>query len=259
MKRFALSIIFLFAALTILSAQTDTTWINPPAATGNGTTTVTRTEDTLTDPPTIADLPNEFAVLDTVPPPQRYFSRHMLGLRYFYGMSTISSNPRLGESFINDARNFGVMYTYYHPLWDHINIFGLQMGLQYSHIGYGMDKPNTGYGEKVTELQFLFGSQIHLDIKEHGRILINIGPYYGYRLKTDKEGGFDENDIRHDFGAYGGIGFALVFKNLEAHIEGNYQYSFCSMYHTYKYSDLYWLTAYPQNIYIGVTVYYNLW
>ena len=111
----------------------------------------------------------------------------------------------------------------------------------------------------VTELQFLFGSQIHLDIKEHGRILINIGPYYGYRLKTDKEGGFDENDIRHDFGAHGGIGFALVFKNLEAHIEGNYQYSFCSMYHTYKYSDLYWLTAYPQNIYIGVTVYYNLW
>ena len=259
MKRIVLITILLFAAFTALDAQSDTTWINPPAATGTAVKTVAHTEDTLTGPPTIADLPNEFAILDTLPPQRKYSSRHMVGLRYFYGMSTISSNPRLGESFINDAVNFGVMYTYYHPLWDHINMFGLQLGFQYAHIGYGMEKPTIGYGEKVTELQLLFGSQLHFNIKRHGRILVNIGPYYGYRLKTDKDGGFDENDIRHDFGAYAGAGFALVFNNLEVHLEGNYQYSFCSMYHTYKYSDLYWLTAYPQTIYISATIYYNLW
>ena len=92
------------------------------------------------------------------------------------------------------------------------------------------------------------------------RFLIDLGPYYGYRLDTNREGGFDQYDIRHDYGIMGGAGIGFVFlKNIELHLEGRYKYSLCSMYHTNKFSDLYWMLAYPRNIIISAGVFYNLW
>lgn len=251
MKRAVISILIATAACLCASGQQRDTI---PLVT---TATPAAVEDTLADPPTIADLPNEFLKLDTVPAPKKYYSRHMIGARYFYGLTTVSANPTIGEKNVGQAVNFGLVYTYYHALWDHINIFGLQVGANYCHVGYNSQYPD--WGEKITEVQLYMGMQIHINIKQHGRILINAGPYYGYKLQTDKAGGFDELDIRHDYGVYAGGGFGLVFGRFEAHLEANYQFSFCSLYHTNKYSDLYWLTAYPRNLYAGVTLYYNLW
>lgn len=257
----ALTILLAALAAVSLKAQTDTTWINPPAgvlavsekSAGRDTSAV----DTLAEPPTIADLPNEFLVLDTVPAPQRYFSRHMFGARYYFGLTKVSANPTIGEKTMSQPVNFGITYTYYHPLWDYINVFGLQMEADYCQIGY--DSEYGGWGERLTEIQLKMAAQIHVDVNQFGRIIATVGPFYGYKLKTDKEGGFDDNDIRHDYGVYVGGGFAFVLGDLELHLEGGYQFSLCSLYHTYKYSDIYWLNAYPRNISISLAVHYNLW
>lgn len=199
---------------------------------------------------------NDFADIDTIVRPKKYKSRHMLGFKYSYDICNVSANPDIGQKAFYSPLNFTLMYTYYHDLWDYLDIFGLQMGVKYGREGF--DSEYMGWGETVEMLQFPFGTQVHINFWKM-RMLINLGIYYGYKLSTDKAGGFDQNDIRHDYGAYGGAGVAFVFGNLELHLEGNYQFSLCSMYHTYKYSDLYWLTAYPRNLCISAGIFINLW
>ena len=91
------------------------------------------------------------------------------------------------------------------------------------------------------------------------RVLLNLGTYGGYRLSTDKEGGFDQYDQRMDYGVIGGGGFAVVFNPLEFHIEANYKYALASMYHTNKISDIYWIYTYPQNVMISASLFVHLW
>ena len=54
-------------------------------------------------------------------------------------------------------------------------------------------------------------------------------------------------------------GIALQMKAFELQIEGCYKYSLCGMYHTNKYSDLYWVLAYPRNIMISAGLFVHLW
>ena len=64
---------------------------------------------------------------------------------------------------------------------------------------------------------------------------------------------------RVDYGIIGGLGLAVVFKPFELHVEGNYKYSFASMYHTNKFSDIYWMYTYPQNIMLNASLHFHLW
>lgn len=205
---------------------------------------------------TIGYNTDDFAEIDTVPQPQKYKSRHMLGFKYSYDICNVSANPTIGQTAYFSPLNFSLTYTYYHALWDYLDLFGLQMGVKYGREGYNSEI--SGWGESVEMLQFSFGTQVHVNFWKM-RILINAGPYYGYKLSTDKPGGFDENDIRHDYGIYAGGGVAFVFGAFELQLEANYQFSLCSMYHTYKYSDLYWLSAYPRNLCISAGIFINLW
>lgn len=204
----------------------------------------------------IAELPNEFADIDTVPRPQQYKSIHMLGVQYAVNVSGLRSTPSVNQENIITYKNFSILYTYYHALWDEMFNFGLQVGAKFGEEGY--KSPLIGYGEtcKIVELPLI--SQFKIDFSRF-RVLANVGPYAGYRLKTDKEGGFDEYDNRFDYGIIAGAGFGIVFKPLEIHLEGNYKWSLSSMYHTYKYSDQYWLFAYPSNIMISVGLFIHLW
>ena len=204
----------------------------------------------------IFDMPDDFSALDTVARPKKYKSIHMIGVSYTVNWSGVMSSPKIGQERIWTFRNYGVSYTYYHAMWDHLFNFGVTLGAKHGYEGY--TSPYTGYGETCEVLEFPLLSQFKIDFSRL-RLLINIGPYYGYRLSTDKEGGFDQYDQRHDYGVIGGVGLAIVFKPLELHIEGNYKYAFASMYHTNKYSDLYWLFTYPQNIMISASLHVHLW
>jgi len=202
------------------------------------------------------DLPDDFANIDTLPAPKKFKSLHMLGVKYSYDLCSVSSNPSIDEGYYLSPLNFSLLYTYYHPLWDQLSVFGLQAGVKYGHQGYV--SPYVGFGQIDEYVQLPLISQFKIDFSPM-RLLIDIGPYYAYKLRTDKEGGFDQYDIRHDYGIIGGAGIAFVFHPFEVQVEANYQYSLCSMYHTYKTSDVYWVLTYPRNIIFSAALFVHLW
>ena len=61
-------------------------------------------------------------------------------------------------------------------------------------------------------------SQFKIDFSRF-RLLVNAGGYYGYRLSTERESGWDRYDLRHDYGILAGAGLAVVFKPFEIQIE----------------------------------------
>ena len=204
----------------------------------------------------IFDMPNDFADIDTVAPPAKFKSIHMVGVSYGVNLSGVTSTPKIGQERIWTFNNIGVSYTYYHAMWDHLFNFGLSVGAKHGYEGYASSYDT--YGETCEIIEIPLISQFKIDFSRF-RLLINIGTYGGYRLSTDKEGGFDKYDQRYDYGVIGGGGFAVVFKPIEIHIEGNYKYAFASMYQTNKISDIYWLYTYPQNIMISASVHVHLW
>lgn len=204
----------------------------------------------------IFDMPDDFSEIDTVAPPKKFKSIHMIGVQYGVNYSNVIATPSIGEEAVWTYRNAGVYYTYFHALWDYLFNFGLQVGVKYGEQGYS--SAYSQYGETCTVVEMPILSKFKVDFSRF-RLLLNLGPFIGYRLSTDKEGGFDNYDQRYAYGIMGGLGLAVVFKPFEFHIEGNYQYSLGSMYHTYKYSDIYWLYAYPSNIAITASLHFQLW
>ena len=204
----------------------------------------------------IFDMPNDFSELDTMAVSTKFKSIHMFGVSYSAQLSGVTSSPKIGQERIWTYKNFGVSYTYYHAMWDHLFNFGLVIGAKHGYEGY--TSPYDGFGETCEVLEFPLLSQFKIDFLPC-RLLINLGPYYGYRLSTDKEGGFDQYDQRHDYGIIAGLGLAFVLKPFELHIEGNYKYALASMYHTNKYSDIYWIYTYPQNIVLSASLHIHLW
>lgn len=197
-----------------------------------------------------------FSTLDTTPQPRRFYGEHLIGFKYSYDLCTVQSTPSLSEGYYFSPLNFIFQYTYYHALWDKYNVFGLQAGVKYGRQGYTSELSD--WGESNQMIEFPFNAQLKFDMSRF-RLMFNLGTYYGYRLSTDREGGFDQYDLRHDYGVIGGGGIALVFRPVELHIEANYKYSLCSMYHTNKYSDLYWLLTYPRNIMLSAGLFFKLW
>lgn len=203
----------------------------------------------------IAPLNDDFKDIDTVKVGQKFHNIHMIGVKYGYTLATVSSSPSLHEGYIQAPYNFSLLYTCYHAMWDYMPYFGFQTGIKYGEEGYSSDLD--GYGERYKKVEIPLIAQFKIDFSRF-RILANLGTYYGYRLSTDKEGGFDRYDIRNDYGIIGGAGFAVIFEPLEFQIEANYQYSLCSVYHTNKMSDMYWLITYPRNILISFGVFIHL-
>ena len=199
---------------------------------------------------------NIFDDLDTIPKGRRHKTAHLLGVKYSYDFCTVDATPSLSEGYYVSPRNYMVQYTYYHSLWDRFNCFGLQAGVKYGRQGYTSELH--GWGESNRMIEFPFNAQLKFDMSFF-RLMFNLGTYYGYRLDTDREGGFDQYDIRHDYGILGGGGLALAFGFAELHFEAMYKFSLCGMYHTNKYSDLYWLLAYPRNIMFSGGLFIKLW
>ena len=204
----------------------------------------------------IFDMPDDFSQLDTLEHPKQFKSIHMIGVSYGVNWSGVTSSPKLSQEKIWTYNNIGVYYTYYHALWDQLFNFGLQFGAKHGYEGFTTPYETFGATYEVIEVPLI--SQFKIDVSRI-RLLVNIGTYGGYRLSTDREEGFDQYDQRWDYGVIGGAGLGIVFKPFELHIEGNYKYSFASVYHTYKFSDLYWIFTYPQNVMISASLHFHLW
>lgn len=204
----------------------------------------------------IFDMPDDFAQLDTITRPKQFKSIHMVGVSYGATWSGVTSSPGLGQEKKMTYNNIGAYFTYYHALWDQLFNFGLKFGVMHGYEGFLTPKNN--YQETCEVLTIPLISQFKIDFSRF-RLLVNLGTYGGYRLSTDKEGGFDKYDQRYDYGVIGGGGLGVVFHPFEFHVEANYKYALASQYHTNKISDIYWIYTYPQNLIFSASLFFHLW
>lgn len=190
---------------------------------------------------------------------QTHKPEHLIGVRYNYGFTGVSISPDLSTKGVSSPFNIAILYTYYNPLWEVYDIFGLQTGIQYSKYGFKNDKyAFKNFEQTVTVVEIPFVSAFHVDLGEHFRILASAGPFVGYRLSTTKSNGFDCFDKRFDYGIAAGLGLGVIVNRFEFHIEGGFNYSLAMLYHPEKMSSSWWIYSYPWRATINFGVHYKI-
>lgn len=185
---------------------------------------------------------------------------HLLGVKYDFSFTGVMMTPDMGIKSINSPVNLAVLYTYYHPLWSVIDIFGIQTGVRYTKYGFVNDEyAFDNFEQTVSVIELPLISAFHIDIGEHFRILLSIGPFLGYRFATTKENGFDCFDNRIDYGVQGGAGLAYILsKRIEFHLEGTFHYSLSMLYHPERMSSVAWMYSYPWQASISMGIHVKL-
>ena len=259
MKKLALSILFIAACWTSLSAQN-----------------IKESDElTLSDIQALTDIQ-----LDTIDIKKKLNINDymMFGVQYGVGLSQVMWNPTQKQDLVFTPVNFGVSVTKYQKMFGYMPFFGFQAGVFFAREGYQFKRnDNTDYIYKVegaekalidvVEVPMLF--QFHYDMWNF-KIMANVGCYGGYRLaiqrfpgetgwvKDELKNSFTETDRRWDYGIKGGVGFALVFDPVEIHFQAAYKHSLSSLYEPDHYSEYYYRFAYPSNIIASVGLHFHL-
>lgn len=184
-------------------------------------------------------------------------TEHLLGVRYGYEITGVNFAPDLKAKSVHTYKNFTVLYTYYHNLWDIWNYFGIQIGAKYCQYGFTSEYNIDDMDQTLTAVEVPLVTQLKIDVGKHLRVLADIGGFAGYRLSTSNPKGFDSYDQRWDYGALGGAGAAVWFHPFEIHIEVLYQYSFAFLYKPDKLSTDWWLYSYPHRLSFNVGLFFN--
>ena len=204
-----------------------------------------------------AELPTGEDILKqdvNVKPVKKFHSTHMIGVRYGVNLSSAHFTPDVRPSKILRLNNYGIVYTYYNDLWDMMDNFGTQAILRYNREGYDSELfGSMKYDVAEVDLMANFRANV-----KFLRLFINAGPYAGYRLTNDREESeWLYYDNRFDYGLIFGGGAGLMMGPFEFHLELNYKWGLSSYYHTFRYSDEYWLFAYPRIYMFSGTLYYK--
>ena len=184
-------------------------------------------------------------------------TEHLLGVRYSYDITGVHFAPDLKAEQVHTYKNYSILYTYYHNLWDVWSFFGIQFGAKYCQYGFTSYYNIDNMDQTLTAIEVPLVTQLKYDVGKHLRLMLDIGGFAGYRLSTDNPKGFDQFDQRWDYGAQGGGGVALKFHPFEIHFEVLYQYSFAFLYHPEKLSTDWWLYSYPNRLSFNVGLHFN--
>lgn len=190
----------------------------------------------------------EKEAIDTVRTHIVKYPEHLIGVRYSVAVSGTFTSLSVDQKMVVNPLTFELLYTYYHPLWDYIGCFGFQTGIRYTGGGLRNDNYWEDLNEAYTAIQVPILSAFHFDVGKHLRFPVSIGPYAGYRLRTDKEGGWDCFDKRFELGLEAHGGAALRFGILEIYFEAGFQYCLTFLYDPEKLSSDRWLYTHPYSI-----------
>lgn len=184
---------------------------------------------------------------------------HLLGVKYSYNLSGVMFDPpTMGGDFTPAPLNISVLYTYYHSLWGKHPYFGLQTGLKYGQEAVTLKSGETVTGiERYNIIELPLISQFRINFGQF-RFLLNIGGFGAYRLSIDREGGFQDYDIRYDYGIIGGGGIGFIARPFEFHLECNYKYGFSDLYANDRYGDERWVYSNTNHIMISIGIYVHL-
>lgn len=176
---------------------------------------------------------------------------HLIGVKAAYNMSGVDFKPVKDVVNITTNKNYAIEYIYYSDLWETMPYFGFLASLSYQEQGYKIGAQET----RLTVYEVPIVSQFHIDFWKM-RLLLNAGGFMGYRVENSN--GFAAKDTRLDYGFTAGGGLAFVFKPVELHLEGNYQYSLSYLYSPKKDSETDLQFSYPHQLLISVGLYFHL-
>lgn len=204
--------------------------------------------------------------IKTYPPVERC---HLVGISYNVGFGGLYVTPTQETHREFTPVGFGISYTYLHDLWGIYSYFGLQAGVRYEKEGFSYQrKDNTTYNKTFYDvIEVPLTALFHYEIlNKHVRLMVNAGPYVGYRLNVDRPYMEDQgipadqwqpSDIRFDYGIKAGGGFALVFAPVEIHFEAFYKHSFSYLYQPNRDSQYYYSFAYPSQVLVSVGLHFQ--
>lgn len=176
---------------------------------------------------------------------------HMLGVKSAFNLSSLYISNGNEIQPVKTSKNFSLVYTYYHDIWKDIPNAGFQAALSYEEQGYQLNGQRYDY----TLVKMPLTSQFHIDFWKM-RLLLNLGCFAGYRLKSVN--GFAEDDYRFDYGFLAGGGLGFMLKPFEIHLETNYHHSLSYMFNTRRYSQTDLVYANPYQVLLSLALYVHL-
>ncbi|MCQ2173907.1 MAG: PorT family protein [Bacteroidales bacterium] len=199
----------------------------------------------------------------------------MIGISYGVNFCGQNFNPEFQQKWNFYPGYFSLTFSHYEKLFDYLPYFGFSVGLAYAKEGFEFATDKTT-GEPVRTMRGAYKCSVdlaeipfliegHYDA-EKVRLLMNLGPYAGYRFNMVREGqveealknGFDDTDIRFDFGLIAGLGIGYVLEPFEFHLKGQFRFSWQNMVKP-DYLDQYkYYFASPMGVTVQVGVYYHL-
>ena len=204
-----------------------------------------------------------------------------IGVNFGPGISRLFMNPSgYRQAWLYNPWYFSLTYIKDMKMFDFLPYFGYQVGIAYGHEGYKfLPNKESGYQHTIEGATQASISTVEVPLMIHGhldwahfKVMMNAGPYVGYRLGITRSGegvydgmenSFADYDYRWDYGIYGGVGFALVFDPVEIHFNAiGHMWSWGSLYAPNSspsiYREYYYRFAYPFDINFTAGVYFQL-
>ena len=199
----------------------------------------------------------------------------LIGFQYGAGMHKMTFTPKMSQESFIIPEYYGVTFTKYGKMFGQYPYFGFQLGVFYGHEGYKFKEDeetgNISHIEGATQaiydiVEVPFLSHFHVDFNNF-KLMANLGPYAGYRLRIERIGesvkdetrySFLDTDRRWDYGLQGGAGFALVFAPIEFQVNAMLRYSWGSIYDPDYRSKVSYRFAYPFDIMVTAGIYFQL-
>lgn len=182
----------------------------------------------------------------------------MIGVNYGVSFSMFRMMPQMKEqNILFKPQYISVMYTNYDKFFGKYPNVGIQLGIAYGHEGYQLKDIDEHAEIKTIEIPVL--GQLHFDFT-HAKLLANLGMYGGYRHEINHTDtcSVDIKYNKFDFGAQGGVGFAIIFDPVEIQFNGLVRFSMSALYPPVSYSKSEYSYAYPLDFIITAGVHFHL-
>ncbi len=188
--------------------------------------------------------------------------QHLIGVKWGYAMSNIQFSQSANHRGITSTKNFGIYYTYFHPMLGNMPYFGLQTGIEstefgYTHVTEVDDKVVSEAEQRYSVIVVPLISLFRVDISRI-RLMLGVGGYGSYIYDTQLTGGIPETTNKYGFGLMGQGGIAIKFHPVELHLEASYKYGLTHFFDPKIYSEEYWLYTHQNQLQISVGLHFNL-
>lgn len=189
--------------------------------------------------------------------------QHLIGVKYGYSMSGVTFSQSNKHKSFNSIENYGLYYTYMHPMLGRLPYFGIQIGLASTQLGYTHVEVIDENKEETIEtkqaysaVEFPMLALFRADLKRL-RFSIGAGGFGYYIYDTDIPGGIPTTTNKSGFGLIGQAGIAIKFLPFEFHIDANYKYGLTSFLDPKIYSSEMWVYTHPTQIQISGGLFFN--